>query len=163
MIDKDSLRKKVRVQRQQYHATIVQSDIDDQIYQRWQLLSQEFDVNNRIIAGYKAQGSELNIDKLLALLSTTNTITYPLYNQIGFGIEPDIILVPLLAFDNEGHRLGQGQGYYDLALYNLKKFKKIIAVGIGYECQKLDKIPVCDKDYTLDYVLTPITIIRVKK
>ena len=48
-------------------------------------------------------------------------------------LEPDVVLVPLLAFDAEGYRLGYGGGFYDRTLERLRKLKPVVAVGIGYD------------------------------
>ncbi len=63
---------------------------------------------------------------------------------------PDVLLVPLLAFDAEGHRLGYGGGFYDRTLAALK----VPAIGIAYAGQELDSIPHETHDRTLDMVLT---------
>lgn len=70
-------------------------------------------------------------------------------------VEPDIVLVPLLAFDNHGFRLGYGGGFYDRSLARLRAMKPIIAVGIGYDEQRVDAVPHADYDERLDWVLTP--------
>ncbi len=68
---------------------------------------------------------------------------------------PNIILVPLLAFDKDKHRLGYGKGYYDRYLNKyLKKFKNIFTVGVAFSFQKHDKLPTNSKDVKLDYILT---------
>ncbi len=71
-------------------------------------------------------------------------------------IIPDIILVPLLAFDKKKNRLGYGKGFYDRYLNkNLKKKdKKIIAVGVAFSFQKIHKLPINNKDIKLDYIIT---------
>jgi 5-formyltetrahydrofolate cyclo-ligase len=68
---------------------------------------------------------------------------------------PDVVLVPLLVFDERGYRLGYGGGYYDRTLALLRRRKPIIAVGIAYDEQKVDAVPHCDYDERLDWVLTP--------
>jgi len=70
-------------------------------------------------------------------------------------VYPDVLLVPLLAFDVHGYRLGYGGGYYDGSLEGLRARKPIIAVGIGYDEQKIDAVPHLDYDQRLDWVLTP--------
>lgn len=71
-------------------------------------------------------------------------------------VDPDILLVPLLAFDRKGNRLGRGGGYYDATLSTLRLRREIIAVGVGYAAQAvLFNLPVEDHDERLDYVLTP--------
>lgn len=70
-------------------------------------------------------------------------------------VEPDVVLVPLLAFDANGYRLGYGGGFYDRTLAKLRAKKKVVAVGIGYDEQKVDAVPVESYDQRLDWVLTP--------
>jgi 5-formyltetrahydrofolate cyclo-ligase len=68
---------------------------------------------------------------------------------------PDLLLVPLLAFDASGHRLGYGGGFYDRTLQVLKAEKpEIRAVGIAYAGQQVDFLPRAAHDYRLDAVLT---------
>ncbi len=70
-------------------------------------------------------------------------------------LEPDILLVPLLAFDAGGWRLGYGGGYYDRTLRGLRARKTIVAVGLAFDEQKIDAVPHLDYDEQLDWVLTP--------
>jgi 5-formyltetrahydrofolate cyclo-ligase len=70
-------------------------------------------------------------------------------------VEPDILLVPLLAFDCEGWRLGYGGGFYDRTLRGLRARKLIVAVGIAFDQQRVDAVPHLDYDERLDWVLTP--------
>jgi 5-formyltetrahydrofolate cyclo-ligase len=70
-------------------------------------------------------------------------------------LEPDVVLVPLLAFDASGWRLGYGGGFYDRTLAGLRARKSIVAVGIGYDELKVDAVPHLDYDQPLDWVLTP--------
>jgi 5-formyltetrahydrofolate cyclo-ligase len=68
---------------------------------------------------------------------------------------PNIMLVPLLAFDNNKFRLGYGKGYYDRYLNKyLKTFKNILTVGVAFSFQKYHKLPINDKDIKLNYILT---------
>ena len=68
---------------------------------------------------------------------------------------PDIMLVPLLAFDKDKYRLGYGKGFYDRYLNRyLKKFKNIITIGVAFSFQKYHKLPVNNKDVKLNYILT---------
>jgi 5-formyltetrahydrofolate cyclo-ligase len=69
-------------------------------------------------------------------------------------IEPDVLLVPLLAFDRFGNRIGYGGGYYDRSLRQLSARKKIIAIGLAYAAQEEAAIPVTDGDFRLDAVVT---------
>lgn len=70
-------------------------------------------------------------------------------------VEPDILLVPLLAVDEAGWRLGYGGGFYDRTLRDLRGRKPILAVGLAYEEQVVDAVPHLDYDEPLDWVLTP--------
>jgi len=68
---------------------------------------------------------------------------------------PDVMLVPLLAFDSQNTRLGYGKGFYDKFLNKfLKKRKKITTIGVAFSFQKYNKLPISNLDIKLDYVLT---------
>jgi len=67
---------------------------------------------------------------------------------------PDIMLVPLAAFDPEGHRIGYGAGHYDYTLAHLRKMKAISAIGIAFAVQQIKAVPALPHDVALDYVLT---------
>jgi 5-formyltetrahydrofolate cyclo-ligase len=69
-------------------------------------------------------------------------------------VEPDIVLVPLLAFDRSGHRVGYGAGYYDLTITQLRVSKQIAAVGIAFAAQEVETVPRTAFDAQLDLVLT---------
>jgi 5-formyltetrahydrofolate cyclo-ligase len=73
--------------------------------------------------------------------------------------EPDVLLVPLLAFDRGGHRIGYGAGYYDMTINALRARKPVTAVGIAYAAQEVPKIPVTPRDARLDLVLTEREVI----
>jgi 5-formyltetrahydrofolate cyclo-ligase len=69
-------------------------------------------------------------------------------------LEPDVILVPLVAFDRRCRRIGYGAGYYDRTLAILRKQKVVIAVGIAFAAQEVEAIPADEHDERLDLVLT---------
>jgi 5-formyltetrahydrofolate cyclo-ligase len=75
-------------------------------------------------------------------------------------VEPDILLVPLLAFDLAGWRLGYGGGFYDRTLRRLRAMQPVLAVGIAYDEQRVDAVPHLDYDERLDWVLTPSGPVR---
>jgi 5-formyltetrahydrofolate cyclo-ligase len=75
-------------------------------------------------------------------------------------VEPDILLVPLLAFDWQGRRLGYGGGFYDRTLRQLRSRKEITAVGLAFDEQRVDAVPHLDYDERLDWVLTPSGPVR---
>jgi 5-formyltetrahydrofolate cyclo-ligase len=67
---------------------------------------------------------------------------------------PKILLVPLLAFDRAGHRLGYGGGYYDRTLDFLRANSTVRAIGVAYAGQEVDALPREDHDHPLDAVIT---------
>jgi 5-formyltetrahydrofolate cyclo-ligase len=71
---------------------------------------------------------------------------------------PDIMLVPLAAFDRAGHRIGYGAGHYDYTLAHLRKLKlkHIIAIGLAFAVQEIAAVPALPHDVALDYVLTEV-------
>ncbi len=69
-------------------------------------------------------------------------------------IYPDVILVPLVAFDNNLNRLGYGGGYYDRVIKKLSKKKKILKIGLAFSIQKINNVPVTKYDKKLDYIVT---------
>ena len=77
-----------------------------------------------------------------------------------FVADLDLIFLPLVAFDKKGNRLGRGAGYYDRALVPLKDatLKKPVLIGIAYEFQKIDEIPIEKWDVPLNFVITEKTI-----
>ena len=69
-------------------------------------------------------------------------------------IYPDVILVPLVAFDNNLNRLGYGGGYYDRVIKKLSKKKKILKIGLAFSIQKINNVPVTRYDKKLDHIVT---------
>jgi 5-formyltetrahydrofolate cyclo-ligase len=69
-------------------------------------------------------------------------------------VVPDIVLVPLAAFDRAGHRIGYGAGYYDRTLAQLRDRKPVIAIGLAFAVQEIPQVPALSHDVRLDYVLT---------
>ena len=77
---------------------------------------------------------------------------------------PDVILTPMLAFDLGGWRLGYGGGFYDRTLASLRDAgHQVVSIGIAYDGQKLDKIPVGSYDMPLDAVLGPGGIFELRR
>jgi 5-formyltetrahydrofolate cyclo-ligase len=141
-----------------------------------------------IISSYRARGSEMDPAILTeALRASGHTIVMPIMagrdkplvfrrynpdtlllpNALGIEepgmdapiAEPDILFVPLLAFDRNGGRLGTGGGYYDRTIQKLREKKKILACGIGFSCQEIPLVPVEPHDMRLDRIATEIQII----
>lgn len=67
---------------------------------------------------------------------------------------PDVLLVPMLAFDPLGYRLGYGGGFYDRTLEKLRSLKKVVAIGVAYAAQMVDGVPCGEHDAPLDHVMT---------
>lgn len=177
---KKILRQESRHRRAHYHGTVLQADIDQTLIEGIRKLKIPL---TKVIAGYIALGSELNIMALLKVLFHEGyKIVLPVVSkkedQLLFRLwspkialipddqnipapgpenpemKPDVLFVPLLAFDEQGNRLGQGLAYYDRTLWDLTKQKEILTIGIGYEIQKVPSIPAHPEDYPMDFVLT---------
>ena len=69
-------------------------------------------------------------------------------------VRPDLLFVPLAAFDRRGHRLGYGAGYYDATLRDLRAMKPLLAVGVAFAAQEVAEVPAEPHDQPLDLVLT---------
>ncbi len=146
------------------------------------LLKKKVKNKNLIISFYYPSSYELNIlsildieyfkkfNFLLPIIEENNTMNFYRWkkrdvlvlNKYGM-LEPlkskknvpNIILVPLLAFDKRKHRLGYGKGFYDKFLSKyLKNHKKILTIGIAFSFQKHHNLPIKSKDIKLDYILT---------
>ena len=146
------------------------------------LIKKKFKNKSLRIALYYPSNFELNVLKILELkyfsnqhfllpvIEKNNLLKFFLWkkNEVltinEFGILepikikeniPDIILVPLLAFDNDKFRLGYGKGYYDRYLNNYtKKYENILTVGVAFSFQKYHKLPTTNFDVKLDLILT---------
>lgn len=77
-------------------------------------------------------------------------------------LQPDLIIVPLLAFDRDGGRLGQGGGYYDRALAVLRERGEVFVLGLGYSGQEAADLPHEPHDQALDAILTEKEYIAVR-
>ena len=74
-------------------------------------------------------------------------------------IIPDILLIPLAAFDRLGHRIGYGAGHYDRTLAQLRELKAITAIGVAFAAQQVEAVPALLHDVALDYVLTETQVL----
>ena len=138
-------------------------------------------INNKIIGGYYPYNYEVNDIKILEKFEKLNyLVTLPKINKNSqmdffhwstkdpllinkYGIPeptsnkinyPNILLVPLVAFDKYYNRVGYGGGFYDRYIKKLKKKKKIITIGLAYSFQKVKKIPISKYDIKLDFMVT---------
>ena len=129
------------------------------------------------ILNFLESASKKNFKIVLPVIKSSNLMTYrswlfkePLYIN-GYGIPepekskqefiPDLVMVPLVAYDSKLNRIGYGKGYYDRSLKKIRKVKKkAITLGIAYSFQKCKDIPVNKHDFKLDYIFTEQGIIR---
>ena len=183
--DKLFLRNKFLLQRKKQYTSTKRFDFN----LLFRLIRKHFHRQEITIAGYYPSNYEVNILKflekaskkkfkiVLPVIKSSNNMCFklwvfkkPLYvNNFGIlepknseiEIVPDLVLVPLVAFDKELNRIGYGKGYYDKSLRKLKKIKKnIISVGIAYSFQKCKKIPINKHDFKLNYIFTERGIIN---
>ena len=138
-------------------------------------------INGKIIGGYYPYNYEIDDTKVLEKLEKKNfkislprikmnsqmnffpwSIKDPLkINKYGIPepithkiIYPNIILVPLVAYDKNLNRVGYGGGFYDRYINKIKKIKKVTIIGLAYSFQKVKKIPVNRYDIKLDFIIT---------
>lgn len=83
----------------------------------------------------------------------------PLENQTE--LTPRVVIVPLLAFDRAGYRLGYGGGFYDRTLARLRELGAVLAVGVAYAAQEVAQVPRDGTDQPLDWIVTEAETIRV--
>tara|TARA_B100000686_G_scaffold316501_1_gene364396 strand:+ start:781 stop:1347 length:567 start_codon:yes stop_codon:yes gene_type:complete len=154
----------------------------------FKLIRKNFSKKKIVIAGYYPSNYEVNILNflreankkkfkiVLPVIRPSGKMSFkswifnePLYvskfgtlepNNSNKKITPDLIMVPLVAFDDQLNRIGYGKGYYDRILKKINKIKKKkIFLGIAYSFQKCRKIPVNKHDFKLDYIFTEREII----
>ena len=183
--DKSYLRKKSLIQRKKKYLTANKFNFN----LIFKLIREHFYKKKITIAGYYPSNYEVNIlsflEKVskkkfkiaLPVINTSGGMSFrswifkePLYvNKFGIlepksskkKIIPDLIMVPLVAFDNRLNRIGYGKGYYDRSLKKINKIKKnAISLGIAYSFQKCQKIPTNKHDFKLDYIFTEKGIIN---
>lgn len=141
-----------------------------------------------VVSGYMPIGSELDCRLLLQQLAAANVpLCLPVVAERGaplvfrrwapgdrlasgvWGIAeppadapevtPDVLLVPMLAYDRSGNRLGYGGGYYDRTLRALRAAGEVVAIGLAFAGQLRDKLPVTDSDQPLDWIVTEIGVV----
>ena len=183
--DKSYLRKRSLIQRKKKYLNTNKFNFNI----IFKLIRKHFSKKKIIIAGYYPsyyevdilnfleRASKKNFRIVLPVIKSSNTMSYkswifkePLYvNKFGMlepknsskDIIPDLIMVPLVAFDNHLNRIGYGKGYYDRSLKKISKTKKnAISLGIAYSFQKCQKIPTNKQDFKLDYIFTEKGIIN---
>jgi 5-formyltetrahydrofolate cyclo-ligase len=78
-------------------------------------------------------------------------------------VAPEIVIVPLLAFDRSGHRIGYGAGYYDLTIAALRATQAVVAIGVAFAAQEIVAVPATPHDAPLDLVLTEREVIDLRR
>jgi len=183
--DKSFLRKKLLLLRKKKYLTVKKFNYN----LIFRLIRKHFRSKKITIGGYYPSSYEVNILKFLEeaskkkfkitlpVIKSSNQMSFktwafkdPLYvNKFGIlepknskeKIIPDLIMVPLVAFDSHLNRIGYGKGYYDRSLGKISKIKKnAISLGIAYSFQRCRKIPVNNHDFKLDYIFTEKGIIN---
>ena len=179
---KYKLRKKILKVRQKFNTKNIQPNFNQII----KILKKE-KINNKIIGGYYPVNFEIDSLELLrkfkknkfniSLLVIKKNFQMDFYswsfseplkiNKYGIPepeakniVYPDIILIPLVAFDKNLNRLGYGGGYYDRLIEKLSKKKNIIKIGLAFSIQEIDKVPINMYDQKLDYIVTNKHIIK---
>jgi 5-formyltetrahydrofolate cyclo-ligase len=69
-------------------------------------------------------------------------------------LHPEIVLVPLAAFDEGGGRIGYGKGYYDAALADLAARRRFTSIAVAFEAQRVERVPMEPHDWPLDWLAT---------
>ncbi len=185
-VNKSSLRLKFIKKRRKLYSTKIFFSFDKIFF----LIKKNFSKKKPSIAGYYPSNFEVNILDLLSQACKKNfkvgfpvikkdyKIDFkcwipnePLYvNKYGIlepkkqniTFKPDIILVPLVAFDRNLNRIGYGKGYYDRVLKQLSSNKKILTIGMAFSFQEATIIPTNQYDYNLDCILTDRNLIYKK-
>jgi 5-formyltetrahydrofolate cyclo-ligase len=143
--------------------------------------------NSKKVGGYYPSNYEINDLEILDLLDKKNfKISIPIVkknNQMDFyswskkdplkinkfGIPepipskilyPDILLVPLVGFDNNLNRLGYGGGFYDRYIQKIDKIKKVTKIGLAFSYQQIKYVPINQYDKKLDFIVTEKEILR---
>jgi 5-formyltetrahydrofolate cyclo-ligase len=77
-------------------------------------------------------------------------------------VAPDVLLVPMLAFDRSGYRIGYGAGYYDMTIAKFRAMKGVLAIGVAFAAQEVAAVPTTPRDARLDLVLTEHEVIDLR-
>lgn len=83
-----------------------------------------------------------------------DAVKIPSPTQAAQTLIPDLVIAPLLAFDRDGHRLGQGAGHYDRTLAGLRERGSVWVIGLAYAGQEIERVPREPHDQPLDAILT---------
>ncbi|GHF00244.1 5-formyltetrahydrofolate cyclo-ligase [Aliiroseovarius zhejiangensis] len=145
------------------------------------LLSVVMDHKGKVLSGYMPIRTEITPVPVMAAMSAHGPVCVPVIGKPGeplrfalwtpecemvegaFGafipatrqfVEPEVLIVPLLAFDRKGGRLGYGGGFYDRTLEGLRDKRPTLAIGYAYSGQEVDAVPLEPTDQLLDAIVT---------
>ena len=179
---KSELRKKILKVRKKFNTKNIQLNFNQII----KILKKE-KITNKIIGGYYPVNFEIDSLELLRKFKKNKfNISLPIIkknfqmdfyswsfseplkiNKYGIPepeakniVYPDVLLIPLVAFDKNLNRLGYGGGYYDRLISKLLKKKKILKIGLAFSSQEVDKVPTNKYDQKLDYIVTERNILK---
>jgi 5-formyltetrahydrofolate cyclo-ligase len=179
---KSKLRKKILKTREKFNKKNIQIDFNQII----KILKKE-KIRKKIVGGYYPVNFEIDDLALLRKLKKNKfNISLPVIkknfqmdfytwstseplkiNKYGIPepetkniVYPEVLLIPLVAFDKDLNRLGYGGGYYDRLIEKLSKKKNIIKIGLAFSIQKINKVPINEYDQKLDYIVTNKNIIK---
>ena len=111
------------------------------------------DLNNK-----EMEFSEFN--SKVSLVKNKFNIPEPFNGSLTITSELELIIMPLVAFDNKGYRLGMGKGYYDFTFKNFKLTKKQVFLGLAYDFQKTESCYPEEHDLKMDAVICPSGIYK---
>lgn len=141
----------------------------------------------KVIAGYMPIRSEVSPLPAMVAMTGHATITVPVIQGDGlplifrewcpgcdmidgpFGalvpaegdfLDPDVLIVPMVAFDRSGGRMGYGGGFYDRSLEELRAKKDVLAIGFAYGAQECETLPLEPTDQPLDMIVTEAEVLR---
>lgn len=156
----------------------------------WSQVSAPFGASEAILAGYWPFESEMDVRPALVALDRTGVLltlpevaakdrplrfrawrpdealvegdhgTFHPLDSVPM-MRPDVVLVPLLAFDRRGYRIGWGGGYYDRTLELLRKTGECVAIGVAYAAQEVDEVPTDEYDQAVDWIITEQEAIKI--
>ena len=178
MLDKNSIREKAQKLRKKKYFEISESFFSPLA----SILKKRFGNKHIYLSLYHPANYEVDVLKifdsnllkktktLLPVITSKNKIKFVEWKNLdpliinNFGILepsneksyiPHVLLIPMLAYDNNNNRLGYGKGYYDKFLNKYLRLKRnILTIGIAFSFQKYNKLPISKFDVKLDYILT---------
>lgn len=191
MADKQALRKTAMDRRLAFVSSLSFGTLERISLSLVERFQQYFQIpKDYVVASYFPKTDELNVRLLNFFLSEEgHVMSYPRVEESGslsfrqvqstnelelgsFGVmqppesapivEPDLYIVPLLAFDDRCHRLGYGKGHYDRALAQARANRNVLAIGVAYDMQRIDEIPDEPLDEQLEFVVTEARIYKAE-